>query len=109
MNYVGSKGTHLVMKRNLNQPVPGPGDINARRPIPGFGDILLVSSEASSTYHALQARIEKRYSQGLSLIGAYTFASQSTTVQRFLKAKAMTTHRRTAPTLPPNVDCRTSI
>jgi hypothetical protein len=87
LNYVGSKGTHLVMKRNLNQPVPGPGDINARRPIPGFGDILLVSSEASSTYHALQARIEKRYSQGLSLIGAYTFAKSIDNSSAFLESK----------------------
>jgi hypothetical protein len=87
LNYVGSKGTHLVMKRNLNQPVPGPGDINSRRPISGFSDILMVSSEASSTYHALQARIEKRYSQGLSLIGAYTFSKSLDNSSAFLESK----------------------
>ena len=87
LNYVGSKGTHLVMKRNLNQPSPGPGDLNARRPISGFSDILLVSSEASSTYHALQARIEKRYSQGLSLLGAYTFSKSLDNSSAFLESK----------------------
>ncbi|MCI0624861.1 MAG: TonB-dependent receptor [Acidobacteria bacterium] len=87
VNYIGSKGTHLVMKRNLNQPAPGPGDINARRPIPGFSDILLVSSDASSTYHALQARIEKRYSRALSLLGVYTFAKSVDNSSAFLESK----------------------
>lgn len=87
LNYVGSKGTHLVMKRNLNQPAPGSGDINGRRPIPGFGDILMVSSDASSTYHALQARTERRYSQGLSLLGAYTFSKSIDNSSAFLESK----------------------
>jgi hypothetical protein len=87
LNYVGSKGTHLVMKRNLNQPVPGPGDINSRRPIPGFGDILFVSSDASSTYHSLQARVEKRYARGVSLLGAYTYAKAIDNSSSFLESK----------------------
>ncbi|HEX2520934.1 MAG TPA: hypothetical protein VHP35_02345, partial [Terriglobia bacterium] len=87
LNYVGSKGTHLVMKRNLNQPVPGPGDINSRRPIPGFSDILFVSSDASSTYHSLQARIEKRYARGLSLLGVYTYAKAIDNSSSFLESK----------------------
>lgn len=87
VNYVGSKGTHLVMKRNLNQPVPGAGDINARRPIPGFSDILLVSSDASSTYHALQARVEKRYARGLSLLAVYTYSKSLDNSSSFLESK----------------------
>jgi hypothetical protein len=87
VNYTGSKGTHLVMKRNLNQPVPGPGDIDARRPIQGFGDILMVSSDASSTYHSLQARLEKRYSQGLSLLLGYTLAKSIDNSSSFLESK----------------------
>jgi len=87
LNYAGSKGTRLVMKRNLNQPAPGAGDVNSRRPIPGFSDILMVSSDASSIYHALQARLEKRYSKGLSLIGAYTFSKSLDNSSSFLESK----------------------
>lgn len=87
LNYVGSKGTHLVMKRNLNQPVPGPGDVNSRRPIPGFSDILLVSSDASSTYHSLQARLEKRYAGGVSLLAAYTYSKSIDNSSAFLESK----------------------
>ncbi len=87
VNYVGSKGTHLVMKRNLNQPVPGAGDINARRPVPGFSDILLVSADASSIYHALQARVEKRYATGLSLLAVYTYSKSLDNSSSFLESK----------------------
>ena len=87
LNYIGSKGTRLVMKRNLNQPLPGPGNINSRRPIPGFGDILLVSSDASSIYHSFQARVEKRYAHGISLLAAYTFSKALDNVSAFLESK----------------------
>ena len=43
----GAHGENMVRKRNLNQPLPGPGSIDQRRPIAGFGDILLVESQAS--------------------------------------------------------------
>jgi len=72
--YVGTKGTKLFLKRNLNQPIPGPGDLDERRPIPGFSDILLFESAASSIYHSLQLRAEKRYSGGISFLGAYTLS-----------------------------------
>src|SRR5204863_9307559 len=54
--YVGSHGAHLVRRRNLNQPVPGPGSDAERRPIAGYADILLVEPEASSSYNGLQLR-----------------------------------------------------
>jgi len=85
--YVGSKGTNLVMKRNLNQPPPGPGQINTRRPIQGFSDILLVDSKAHSTYHAFQARLEKRHSEDLSLLASYTFSKAIDNSSSFLESK----------------------
>ena len=87
LNYIGAKGTELVMKRNLNQPVPGPGDLNDRRPIPGFSDILFVSPDASSIYHSLQVRAEKRYAQGISLLAAYTYSKSLDNVSAFLESK----------------------
>ena len=76
--YAGSKGTRLYEFRNANQAVPSAdpnSDINARRPYPyiqsGFS---LWCSCSSSTYHSLQAKVEKRFSAGLSFLTAYTFS-----------------------------------
>jgi hypothetical protein len=72
--YLGSKGTHLLLSRNLNQPVPGPGAIQARRPYPQWGSISWVDAIGTSTYHSLALRVERRYSNGLSLLAAYTYS-----------------------------------
>jgi hypothetical protein len=71
--WVGSRGEHLVRKRNLNQPPPGPGLVDERRPIAGFGDILLVEAAGRSVSHALQLRVERPRARGLWLRGAYTW------------------------------------
>jgi hypothetical protein len=84
--YVGSKGTKLVMKRNLNQPGPGTGPIDPRRPISGFGNILLIESGAGSSYHSLQLRAEKKYRGGFSFLGAYTFSKSIDNTSAFLES-----------------------
>jgi hypothetical protein len=68
--YVGSKGTHLPSPRDLNQPRPDTGAVA----YPQFSSILYVSSDASSSYNALQFRSERRVSQGLAFLTAYTFS-----------------------------------
>jgi hypothetical protein len=76
--YAGSKGTRLYEFRNANEATPSTdpnSDINARRAYPfietGFS---LWCSCSSSTYHSLQAKVEKRFSTGLSFLAAYTFS-----------------------------------
>jgi len=101
--YSGSKGTQLPMRLALNalpsellaqgtrllDPVPNPfarfistGPLAAatvtRRqlllPYPHFQGITSNTSQmASSTYHSMQVRVNKRFSQGFSVLGAYTF------------------------------------
>ena len=36
VSYAGSKGTHLIYSRNINQPAPGPGDPSANAPNPAL-------------------------------------------------------------------------
>lgn len=72
--YIGNKGSKLETNVPVNRPLPGPGDIDARRPFPSLSEGFDVAHEASSIYHALQVKIEKTYSHGLSLLGAYTWA-----------------------------------
>lgn len=84
--YVGTKGTRFIRKRNLNQPPPAEGPIDERRPISGYGDILQVESGASSTYHALELQVQKRYSRGSSLTASYTFSKSIDDASSFLES-----------------------
>lgn len=72
--YVGTKGTKLVTRPNINQPRPGAGAVATRRRYPEFNDILYWSSQASSIYHGLQVTADKRYAHGLSMLVSYTWA-----------------------------------
>jgi hypothetical protein len=74
VNYVGTKGTRLVLAPDVNQAAPGPGAVVARRPHLLFASIFEVLSQGNSIYHSLQASAEKRFSQGLSFLASYTYA-----------------------------------
>jgi hypothetical protein len=70
--YVGNKGTRLQYGPAGNVPLPGPGNVQARRPYPKWGVFLLHQWGGSSTYNSLRAKIEKRFSNGFSFLGSYT-------------------------------------
>ncbi len=102
--YAANKGTNLAINANLSQlhlsqlalgdqilqQVPNPffGHINVgvlsqptvqrgylMRPYPHFANVAAnVSGWGSSNYHALQTRLEKRFSQGLNFTSSYTWS-----------------------------------
>ncbi len=76
VGYVGNKGTHLSRFWNANQPnVPGTSaTLGARRPNQGFGDVEYMDSGGNSFYNSLQTRLEKRFSNGLTLLHSFTYA-----------------------------------
>lgn len=82
--YVGAFGRNLVRKRNINQPVPGPGALDARRPLVGFGDVLIIESKAHSTYHGLQLSLDRPLRRSLELHAAYTFSQSHDDASAFL-------------------------
>jgi hypothetical protein len=70
--YVGNKGTSLSAFRNLNpQRISGRND---SRPFPDYGDIQWRETRAHSIYHALQTRINRRFSSSAALTTSYTWA-----------------------------------
>jgi hypothetical protein len=70
--YAGSRGVHLLNLRNLNQPAPGPVQVF---PVSSaIGLLNTMESDASSTYHSLQAKLAKRFSRGISFLAGYTFS-----------------------------------
>jgi hypothetical protein len=74
VGYVGTKGTDLYRTFDPNQAVLGAGTVASRRPFPAFGPITTVGSNAKSIYHGLEARLEKRFSNGLSFLSSYTYS-----------------------------------
>jgi hypothetical protein len=82
--YVTTHGEDMVRKRNVNQPVPGPGPLDPRRPLQGFSDILLVESQASSSYHALELSAVRRSVRGLSFRASYTLSKSMDDTSAFL-------------------------
>jgi Carboxypeptidase regulatory-like domain/TonB dependent receptor-like, beta-barrel len=78
VGYFGSGGRKQSQRYDINAPEPvrDANDLRTlqeRRPFPGWGQILTSTLSASSSYHAMQARLEKSFSQGLSFLGVYTF------------------------------------
>jgi hypothetical protein len=80
VGYVGSKGLDLPLTRDINQPTPGTGAVQARRPIAQYATVAMVSSGTNSIYHSLQARAERRFSKGLSFLTSYTLSKSVDTV-----------------------------
>ena len=74
VGYVGNKGTHLQASSAQNVPLPGPGNVQARRPYPQWGVLDYKIWGGSSKYHSLQAKFEKRFSGGFSFLGSYSFS-----------------------------------
>ncbi|MCI0389237.1 MAG: TonB-dependent receptor [Acidobacteria bacterium] len=89
VGYFGSKGTHLILRRNINQPMqPGQSGqpIMGVRPYPALsesspilpgtplGNITQVDSSGNSSYHALWVTANQRLAQGLQFNASYTWS-----------------------------------
>jgi hypothetical protein len=80
LGYFGSKGTHLRISRNINQPVNGvrpfPRLSNSSPLLPGatIGNIVQVEGSGNSSYNALWATLTRRFSRGLQFNVAYTWS-----------------------------------
>lgn len=78
VGYVGAVGHKLLLGMSINPAVYGPGatlnNLDSRRLLHPFGDNKTNASELNSHYHSLQASLNKRFSRGFSVQGAYTFS-----------------------------------
>lgn len=80
VGYFGSKGTHLISRRNLNQPIDGV------RPFPrlsqaspilagrALGNIVQVESGGNSSYNSLWISASQRLARGLQFNTSYTWS-----------------------------------
>jgi hypothetical protein len=92
--YVVNATTHVNGQIDMNAPVPGAGAVNPRRPFPAYGAINLFSGFGHSSYHALQAKAERRFRNGFSLLSSYTWSHALDNTQD--------AEDTTVPTIPQN-------
>jgi len=84
ITYVGTRGTHLFRRRNINTPPPGITSFNSRLPYQYFNasaqqyatNIGYAGADGSSIYHALQVQLKARISHGLQGRIAYTWSKE---------------------------------
>lgn len=79
VSYIGSKGTHLVIKQDINQApsVVGITNQDINRPFigvaPRLRSLSQVQSRGYSNHHALLVKFTKRFAQSLMFVHSYTF------------------------------------
>lgn len=85
VGYYGNKLDHMWRQIDGNPAPPEPGNINANRLyhstlVPGTGDtitladVVRIQKDGWSAYNGLQAKIEKRYTNGLTFIASYAYS-----------------------------------
>jgi len=78
--YFGSKGTHLALQRNINQPIDGvrpfPAVSFSSAILPGtpLGNITQTESTGNSSYNALWLSASRRIATGLQIDASYTWS-----------------------------------
>jgi hypothetical protein len=77
VSYVGNTARHLQVNVDANAPMalatPGVTSQNLR-PFPHSGGAAYVAYAGSSSYNALQTKLEKRMSRGYNLLATYTWS-----------------------------------
>jgi hypothetical protein len=76
-DYVGTRGVKLPSAFNLDQVRPelwGPGNLQPRRPYPQYAAVTGLLNDGNSIYHSLQAKLERRWKNGLLVQAAYTWS-----------------------------------
>ncbi|HWS85462.1 MAG TPA: carboxypeptidase regulatory-like domain-containing protein [Pyrinomonadaceae bacterium] len=84
LSYVGTKGDHLIRRRNINFQLPadivqvGTANAGQVRPFVGYGAITYYETSAKSRYHGLLSSFNYRFGNGFTVTAAYTFSKNMT-------------------------------
>ncbi len=91
IGYVGNNSNHLVVFADYNEARPNrPGEnasIQARRPNQAFSAITVTFPAARANYHALQARFERKFTNGFSFLNSFVFSKAIDTTGQALEAQ----------------------
>jgi hypothetical protein len=84
ISYVGTRGSHLLRRRNINFVTPadtvaaGTANVGAVRPFRRLGTINSVETTSRSNYNGLLSSFNYRLSKGFTITLAYTFSKNLT-------------------------------
>jgi hypothetical protein len=81
VSYVGSESHRLYTKADRN-----PLSFTGMHLYPNYGQVLVFDSEGNSSYHALQARVDRRFSHGFQLAASYTWSKDIDSASDFVAA-----------------------
>jgi hypothetical protein len=70
ISYVGSESHKLTTRADWNPRLP----TGTLRLYPDYGSVLATTSEGNSSYHALQASLNRRFAHGFQLSASYTWS-----------------------------------
>ncbi|MEP6914374.1 MAG: TonB-dependent receptor [Acidobacteriota bacterium] len=78
VGYVGNKSRDILILGDFNQARPNAvgenSSLQARRPIAGFQEIQAAFAGGKGDYHALEVKVERRYTRGLYLLNSFTWS-----------------------------------
>ncbi|WP_031498300.1 TonB-dependent receptor [Bryobacter aggregatus] len=74
VTYQGSKGTALPISYDINQAVPGAGNIQARRPYSQWSSVTWRDAVGRSSFHSLVTKLERRYAHGLTFLTSLVYS-----------------------------------
>ena len=78
VGYVGNRSRDILILGDYNQARPNAvgenTSLQARRPIQGFQEIQAAFAGGKGDYHALQVKVERRYTRGLYLLNSFTYS-----------------------------------
>ena len=95
LRYVGNKGTHLPRFIEANPAIYGPGataeNAEQRRPYAdctpdgscAFASVGLIADDSSSTYHALQVALSRRFTRNLGFLASYWYSKSLDYISTF--------------------------
>lgn len=85
--YVGTRSSRLPFARDVNYPIITPtastagANVLARRPNPAFGAVLLLQSDQTASYDAMQLTSNMRMSRHVTFNAFYTYSKTLDSVQ----------------------------
>jgi len=78
VGYIGNKSRDILILGDYNQARPNAttenSTLQSRRPIAGCQEIQAAFAGGKGDYHALQVKVERRYSRGLYLLNSFTWS-----------------------------------
>jgi outer membrane receptor protein involved in Fe transport len=88
--YIGNRSRNLVILGDFNQARPNNAGedipLQARRPIQGYQFIQAAFDGGKASYHALQIKVERRYTRGLYLLNSFTYSEARDNASGHLEA-----------------------